>query len=261
MFVFFKNKNFVKISILFGISLILFFGFLFNKNLNIRKIKSGNNNELFIKKLVYDYHAFFEIKKISLNGRSRANLDSIKNIVNSNLINSKNIIEYDTNKIKNFLEKLNWINKVSIRRILPNKLIIKIKEHQEFAILNKGGKSFLISEEGKIIYEIKNPQAYKLIQLEGDFAVKNIDQIKEFFLDNIELKERISKIIIFSNNRWNLITNNILFKLPNKNKKEAIKQISKFYDLKNLEMVDLRFFEKKIYIKTNSKKIAMKDKK
>ena len=38
-------------------------------------------------------------------------------------------------------------------------------------------------------------------------------------------------------------------------------QINKFTNLKNLEMVDLRFFEKKIFIKMNTKKIAMKNKK
>ena len=63
------------------------------------------------------------------------------------------------------------------------------------------------------------------------------------------------------NNRWNVIANKVLFKLPNENKKKAITQINKFAKLKNLEMVDLRFFEKKIFIKINTKKIAMKNKK
>ncbi len=53
----------------------------------------------------------------------------------------------------------------------------------------------------------------------------------------------------------------ILFKLPNKNTKEAVNEINKFTNLKNLEMVDLRFFEKKIFIKINTKKIALKNKK
>jgi hypothetical protein len=52
-----------------------------------------------------------------------------------------------------------------------------------------------------------------------------------------------------------------LFKLPNKNTKKAITQINRFTNLKNIEMVDLRFFEKKIFIKMNTKKIAMKNKK
>ena len=211
--------------------------------------------------MLENFNDFFEIKKITLNGRSKSNLDSIKNTVNSSLHESKNIIKYDIFNVKNSLEELNWVNKVFIRKVLPNKIIINIEEHKEFAIFNKNGKKFLLSDEGKIIYEIKNPRAYKLIHLEGEFAIKNIDQVKRFLLNNTELGEQTSKIIVFSNNRWDLIVNEILFKLPNKNKKKTITQINRFNNLKNLEMVDLRFFEKKIFIKINTKRIAMKNKK
>ena len=136
-----------------------------------------------------------------------------------------------------------------------------MEEHEEFAVFNKNGKNFLISDEGKIIYEIKNSKAYELINLEGEFALKNIKQVKNFLINNAELKEHISKIIVFPNNRWNVIAHNVLFKLPNKNTKKAITQINRFTNLKNLEMVDLRFFEKKIFIKINTRKIAMKNKK
>ena len=140
-------------------------------------------------------------------------------------------------------------------------LLIQLNFSKEFAIFNENEKKFLISDEGKIIYEIKNPEAYELINLEGKFAIKNIDQIKNFLIDNAELSEHISKIIVFPNNRWNVMARQILFKLPNKNTKEAVNEINKFTNLKNLEMVDLRFFEKKIFIKINTKKIALKNKK
>ena len=258
---FFKNKNFVKISILLGVSVILFFCLFLNENLTIRNLEKKTSKVSFSKKLLNDYNDFFEIKKITLNGRLKSNLNLIKNIVNSGLYENKNIIEYDTFNIKNSLEKLNWINKVFIRKIFPNQIIIDIEEHREFAIFNENGKNFLISDEGKIIYEIKNPEAYKLIHLEGEFAIKNINEVKNFLINHAELKEHISKIIVFPNNRWNIIAHNVLFKLPNKNTKKAITQINRFTNLKNLEMVDLRFFEKKIFIKMNTKKIAMKNKK
>ena len=258
---FFKNKNFVKISILLGVSVFLFFCLFLNENLTIRNLEKKTSKVSFSKKLLNDYNDFFEIKKITLNGRLKSNLNLIKNIVNSELYENKNIIEYDTFNIKNSLEKLNWINKVFIRKIFPNQIIIDIEEHTEFAIFNENRKNFLISDEGKIIYEIKNPEAYELINLEGKFAIKNIDQIKNFLIDNAELSEHISKIIVFPNNRWNVMARQILFKLPNKNTKEAVNEINKFTNLKNLEMVDLRFFEKKIFIKINTKKIALKNKK
>ena len=173
----------------------------------------------------------------------------------------KNIIKYDAFKVKNSLEKLSWINKVFIRKIFPNKIIIDIEEHKEFAIFNKNEKNFLLSQEGKIIHEIRNSKAYKLINIEGNFATQNIDEVKKFLSNNRELEEQISKIIVHSNNRLDVIINNVLFKLPNKNTKKAVSQISRFTNLKNLKTVDLRFFEKKIFLKIDTKKIALKNKK
>ena len=258
---FFKNKIFIKISILLGVSVILFCFLFLNKDLNTRDLVGKTSKGLFYNKLSNNYDNFFEIKKITLNGRSKSDLNLIKNIVNSELYKNKNIIRYDTFNIKNSLEKLNWVNKVFIRKNLSNQIIIDMEEHEEFAVFNKKGKNFLISDEGKIIYEIKNSKAYELINLEGEFALKNIKQVKNFLINNAELKEHISKIIVFPNNRWNVVAYNVLFKLPNENTEKAIAQINRFTNLKNLEMVDLRFFEKKIFIKMNAKKIAMKNKK
>jgi len=258
---FFKNKNFVKISILLGVSITLFFYLFLNKNSTTKNLEKKTNKRLFLKKLSDNYNDFFEIKKITLNGRSKSNINSIKNVTNSKLYETKNIIEYDTFNIKNSLEELDWINKVFIRKIFPSQIIINIEEHKEFAIFNKNEKNFLISDKGKIIYEIKDPKAYKLIHLKGESAIKDINKVKIFLTNHAELNKHISKIIVFPNNRWDLIAHNVLFKLPKKNIDEAVNQINKFNNLENLEMVDLRFFKKKIFIKMNTKKIALKNQK
>ena len=185
MFSFYKKKNFRKIYILLGISITLFLCLFLNQNLSIKNVAVNTNKDLFSRKLLNDYNSFFEIKKITLNGRSKSNLDSIKNIVNSSLDKNKNIINYDTDNIRNSLEEINWINKVFIRKVFPNKIIIDIEEHKEFAIFNKNEKNFLLSQEGKIIHEIRNSKAYKLINIEGNFATQNIDDVKKFLSNNI----------------------------------------------------------------------------
>ena len=260
MFNFLKNKNVKKISILFSILLIVFFYCFFDKSINKFKLENAINKVNLFEKSSNFYNNFFEIKKISLNGRYNQNLDLVKDIVHSNLSKNKNIIQFNTLEIKNNLERLNWIDTVSIRKIYPNHIFININEHKEFAILNKNKKSFLISDKGKIIYEIKNPKSYKLIHIKGNVNVKNINKIKYFLEQNNTFSKQITQIHISSNDQWNLKINKTIFKLPNENKKEAIKEINKFSNIKNLEIVDLRFFEKKIFMKINSKKIAMRKK-
>ena len=255
---FFKNKNFVKFSILMGISIFVFCSFLIIKNFQLNKIQNFNKKGI-LSNLISKYDNFFEIKKITLNGRVNTNLNSVKDIVNSSLSKDKNLIKYNTINLKNEIKNLSWINNISIRKIFPNQIIININEHKQFAILNKNENKFLVSDEGKIIYQIKNSEIYNLIELENTFALKNINEIKNFLSKYPKLGKKISKISVSKNNKWDITINKIIFKLPNKNKNEAIKEIEKFTNLKNIKIVDLRFFEKKIFLKTQKKKIAMKE--
>ena len=258
---FLKNRVFAKISILLSFCIILLLFLFINENLKRKFALNNINNDFLSKKLFKNYNNFFEIEKITLNGRTKSNLDSIKNIINSELYETKNIIRFDVLNVKNALNELKWINEVNIRKALPNKIDINIKEHEEYAIFIKKNKNFLISNEGKIIYEIKNPDAYELIYLEGEQSLKKIDQIKQFLNTNSEIKKSISKITVFSNDRWDLRLNGILFKLPSENKNNVVLEIKKFVDIKNIKMVDLRFFEEKVFIKMDKKTFAMKNKK
>ena len=106
MFNFYKKKNFRKIYILLGISITLFLCIFLNQNLSIKNVLGETNKDLFSKKLLVNYNSFFEIKKVTLNGRSKSNLDSIKKIVNSSLDKNKNIINYDISNIRNSLEEI-----------------------------------------------------------------------------------------------------------------------------------------------------------
>ena len=103
---FFKNKNFVKSSVLLGTSVTLFFCLFLNENLTIKSLEKKSTEASFSKKILNNYNNFFEIKKITLNGRSKSDLNSIKNIADSGLYENKNIITYDTFHTKNSLEKL-----------------------------------------------------------------------------------------------------------------------------------------------------------
>ena len=130
MFEFIKNKFFLKISLLTGISLILYFCFYMNDNLNIRNIKNDKIG-LFFNKFSENFNDFFEIKKISLEGRQNSDLNLIKNIINSNLYESDNLISYDLTKTKKLLKEINWISEIFIRKIFPNEIVINIAEREE----------------------------------------------------------------------------------------------------------------------------------
>ena len=255
---FFKNKKFLKLSILFSFIFFIYFYFLISENFNSLRIKNSQNK--FLTANFEDFYNFFSLKKIILVGRSKENIEGINQIVEKSIDKETDLINLKTKKTKDLIKSLPWVKTVSIKKNYPNILIIKISEHEPFAILKEQRTNFLISDEGKIIYEIKSPEAYKMVELEGRDVTEKIEDIKLFFNNNHLLKKEISKIYIHNNGRWDLTLNNkVLFKLPKENMQNAVNAISKYASLENIKMVDLRFIKKnKVYIKSKKDNYAMK---
>ncbi len=255
------NKKLIKIGILLLFPCLLYLYLFLDKNLNIKLFEKNLNQNGFLTSLKNDFSNLFILKKINLTGRHQTKIDLIKNIVNIETNQDINLITYETKKLKFLLKELPWIKEVSIKKHLPDTISINIEEHKAFAVFNKNNKNFLVSDKGNIIYEVKNPSAYKLIKLEGSEVLSEIEDIKVFLKQNLSLKNKISKIRIYSNKRWDLTTKNgILFKLPNQNKQTAVNQIHKYINLENTETVDLRFLDKKIYMKIKQNEIVMRKK-
>ena len=93
------------------------------------------------------------------------------------------------------------------------------------------------------------------ISSDSSYVLKNFESVKEFIYQNPKLKPQIAKIIIKDNTRWDLITKNrTLFKLPLKNKQNAINEMNRIADMLNDE--DRVIFLDKIVIHKNLKGLA-----
>lgn len=79
----------------------------------------------------------------------------------------KNIFAVNLHKIRKEIKKNSWIADLSLRRVLPNKLIVKLHEYRPFAVLElKDGEHYFMSEEGAIFSECDKEMAsvYPLIK-------------------------------------------------------------------------------------------------
>ncbi len=173
---------------------------------------------------------FISQKKISVNNLKVKHIEIQNNkvIKNQELIKdlsflyNKNMIFLNSYEINKQLGKKSFIKRLEIRKIYPDKLVIKIIEKEPIAILaNKTGKFFL----GK---------NFELIRFRYIERYKNLPVIygdnKNFKLLFYELKkinfpiQLINKYQFFETNRWDIIMNNKkIIKLPSKNYKDSLK--------------------------------------
>ncbi len=168
-------------------------------------------------KIIFDR---FIVKEIIIKNNEILNDQSI--IEDLYFLYNKNIFFLNSYDIKKKLNKKNSIKSLEIKKIYPNKIIIKIFEKEPIAILINNDSKFFLGKKFDII-DYKKIDKYKnLPVIYGD--KKNY---KELFqnLKSINFPTNlIVKYFLLDSKRWNLeLIDQKLIKLPPKDYKKSLK--------------------------------------
>ena len=205
---------------------------------------------------LFIFSSVFQVKNITILGNEKTSAEEIRIIISNN---TKNIFLADLEKIDiMLLEKYPQIANVSIKRNLPNALLVEIEERKPVAVIFKNEEYFFIDKEAVIFEKILERGSEMLvIKSEEEFIGK--EQLSQILKINSalrdDLKILIQEIQVVSEKRVNIEVLegwNIYFNLE----KDLDLQIEEFSILlkekislenrENLEYIDLRF--EKIYI-------------
>ena len=176
----------------------------------------------------------------------KINIEGLSNIQNLKISNelsnlfSKDIFFMDKKEINNIMNKYNFIEEYSIKRIYPSTINVKIKPTKYLARTSNDNK-LLVGANGKLIKNEENNEILPYIFGEfnsTDFLdlKKNIEQSKFTF-------KELKTLYFFQSNRWDILTNNdILIKLPLNNSLESLNLAYKIINNDKIEkkIIDLR---------------------
>ncbi|KPU28319.1 hypothetical protein TR13x_03005 [Caloranaerobacter sp. TR13] len=135
--------------------------------------------------------SFFDISEIAIQGNDV--LDDEKVILASGLNYGENIFKIRTQEAKENLLSHPYVKSVNIKRLFPNKLVITIKERNEFLLIPYLDSYIYIDDEGYVL----NLLAYKkenLLEIEG-INIKDISIGKKISLENNISLEKIIDLI------------------------------------------------------------------
>ncbi len=258
----FETEKLAKlISLAFLLLFILFFcGFYFldssSKNNTINKLKPAS--QFLIKN-------GFKIENVLITGTLNLSDNYIKDIVE--IYNDGSIFNIDLSSIYNKIKENSWVKEVSIERVLPNIIKIKIIENQPIAIWQNKKDNKLIAANGHIIFhgnvnDFKND--FPIIK--GKKSVENIFSILKILETNQNFSKNIWSLTFINERRWDLHFNQgLVVRLPSKDIKTAWQKIIKLH--KNYNVLNLRLTEidlrnpKQILGKINfDKKVILKRK-
>lgn len=160
--------------------------------------KEGVLNDHIVKKV----EEFFLVKNIETIGRKRASkpklLSILKNYQNTTLLS------LDLESIQLEVEKVPWIKKVIIRRILPNKLSLTIEEFIPKAVWVRGRDRFVLDRNGYLIEKIFDQEYKNYFTVKGVEADLNLMMLIENLENFPEIYNQIDYANFIGRRRWDL---------------------------------------------------------
>ena len=183
----------------------------------------------------------FKIENVLITGTRNLSNNYIRDTIE--IYNDGSIFNIDLSSIYNKIKQNAWVKEVSIERILPNIIKIKILENQPIAIWQNKKNNKLITANGDIIFD-GNVNDFKndFPIIKGNKSKENISSILEILETNQNFYENIWSLTFINERRWDLHFNQgLVVRLPSKDIKKAWEKIIKLQ--KNYNVLNLRLTE------------------
>lgn len=210
---------------------------------------------------------------INISGNARVTkeeiIEVIKNYNPDNLyLNSNQGVDFESNFNPHFQKLINeiknkipWIDKIVIKRTIPDIINIEVVEYQPFAIWINDSQKFIIDKDGNTIpflpeYE-NSPEFNNMIILSGKGANKSAKSLFNILAINSSISQEIYSANWVGDRRWDIrFYDGLLVKLPEANIEKAWQDLIKLYEAskadKSIKSIDLRVGGK-IYLKYDDK--------
>ena len=114
------------------------------------------------------------------------------------------LLNYDLEAAKKRIEALPWIRQVSVKRMLPNTILLSISESRALAIWQNKGKFSLINEQGEEIKVSDLRKFNSLMVVVGKDAPTNTRSLFSFLKTEPALYRQVKAAVWVSGRRWNL---------------------------------------------------------
>ena len=175
----------------------------------------------------------FKIQEIKIENNKILEEQELKNVFS--FLYNKNIIFLNSHELKKNINQKSFIEKIEIKRIFPDKLVIKVFEKEPVAILlNKYQKKYYLGKKTDLI------EFRKILKYENLPIVKGDPKdFKKLFNNLIKINfptDQIQSYQHFKVNRWNIqMINGKILKLPEKNYIESLTNFISIKDKSNFE--------------------------
>lgn len=143
--------------------------------------------------LNYFYNSkYFKVKSIDIQGNTHYKDEEIKVLIPE--VIGANIFEINKKKDEETIRELNWVKEAELRKIFPDKVIIKLVERKPYLIIVYKDKYFLVDSEGVVLDRIEKED---LNEYEDLILVRNVVNYSVNIGEKIAKKNALSCVDIY----------------------------------------------------------------
>ena len=120
------------------------------------------------------------------------------------LAHARTMLSFDSRAARQRLERLPWIERASIERIIPDRLEITVVERAPFAVWLVESRAFLIDRSGKVLTAIARDALPELPRVAGEGAPTESSALNALLASHQGLLEQIRLAERVGGRRWRL---------------------------------------------------------
>ena len=197
----------------------------------------------------------FSVQEITISGISKLNVAQILHELELDTKqDSKNSLVFlSTQNAKERIQEFPWVESVSIQKLYPRNLEIKIQEKQAYALWQRDNSMSIIDKHGDVITDFVESKFFNLPILIGHGSQRKASEIIEPLRTYPELTAQVRAYRLVSRRRWDLILDNgITIRLPEDNLQTALLDLEELEDefnvfSKDISVIDLRLADRIVF--------------
>ncbi|HSR79999.1 MAG TPA: FtsQ-type POTRA domain-containing protein [Hyphomicrobiaceae bacterium] len=165
--------------------------------------------------------AGFGLTQVSVTGH-RYTLDS--DIFDAiDLENAHTMLAFDTRAAQDRIERLPWVERASIERVLPDRLEVRVFERSPSAVWRRNGRTFLIDATGRVLAAVPPDAMLSLPRVAGEGAAAKAAGLNALLAEHPQAMARVEVAERVGQRRWVLrLTDGGSVQLPANGEPEGI---------------------------------------
>lgn len=188
--------------------------------------------------------AGFRLTAVQVTGASRLAKPDI--LAAADLPRHQPMLGLDLAAVKARVETVGWVQEARISRMLPDTLLISVKERRQLAVWQHQGRSVVIDDKGRTIPEADPALFSRLPLVVGAGGAEHAGEILPLLAQRPNLMSHLEALVRVDDRRWDLrLKDGSLIQLPSVDEEQALVRLEQLEKRSHLialgfERIDLR---------------------